>query len=150
MPTIERTVTTSAGIDEVWAFMSDFTTTEHWDPPTVSTVRASGDGGVGTTYQNTSRVLGHETDIVYTVIEHRAPNLLRLNGESATFTAQDTIALSVVDERTVLLYTADFIFTGATKLATPALNLALQKVGDDAAEQLTACLDAIGPNASPS
>jgi hypothetical protein len=55
-----------------------------------------------------------------------------------------------VDERTVLLYTADFIFTGATKLATPALNLALQKVGDDAAEQLTACLDAIGPNASPS
>jgi hypothetical protein len=44
-------------VDEVWAFLSDFTTTEGWDPPTVSTVRATGDGGVGTEYANTSRVL---------------------------------------------------------------------------------------------
>jgi hypothetical protein len=28
----------------VWAFLSDFTTTEEWDPPTVSTVRVTGDG----------------------------------------------------------------------------------------------------------
>jgi hypothetical protein len=55
MPRVEETVTTSAGIDEVRAFLSDFTTTEQWDPPTVSTVRVSGDGGVGTRYQNTSR-----------------------------------------------------------------------------------------------
>ena len=41
MPRVEETVTTSAGRDEVWAFLSDFTTTEQWDPPTVSTVRVA-------------------------------------------------------------------------------------------------------------
>ena len=120
MPKVEETVTTSAGIDEVWAFLSDFTTTEQWDPPTVSTVRVSGDGGVGTRYQNTSRVLGHDTDIVYTVVEHEAPRLLRLRGESDSFTAEDTILLSPDGEGTVVSYTADFSFTGAAKLASPS------------------------------
>ena len=144
MPKIERRVRTSARIDEVWAFMADFTTTEQWDPPTVSTVRVTGNGGVGTRYENTSRVLGHTTDIVYTVVEHEAPHLLRLTGESKTFTAEDTIAISVVDGHTVLIYTADFTFSGAVRLAGPLLNIALQKIGDDAAEQMTSCLNTLG------
>src|SRR4051794_19503370 len=94
MPTIEKTITTSTGVDEVWAFLSDFTTTEEWDPPTVTTVRVTGDGGVGTEYANISRVLGHDTDIVYTVVESDAPRLLRLEGRSDTFTAQDTIEVA--------------------------------------------------------
>jgi carbon monoxide dehydrogenase subunit G len=141
MPRVEETVTTSAGRDEVWAFLSDFTTTEQWDPPTVSTVRVAGDGGVGTRYQNTSRVLGHDTDIVYTVIEHEAPRLLRLRGESDTFTAEDTIRLSPDGEGTVVSYTADFTFTGAAKLAWPLLDAGLQKIGHDAAKQMAECLD---------
>ena len=140
MPKVEETVTTSAGIDEVWAFLSDFTTTEQWDPPTVSTVRVSGDGGVGTHYQNTSRVLGHDTDIVYTVVEHEAPRLLRLRGESDSFTAEDTILLSPDGEGTVVSYTADFSFTGAAKLASPLLDAGLQKIGHDAAKQMAECL----------
>jgi hypothetical protein len=109
MPRGEETVTTSASIDEVWAFHSDFRP-EKWDPPTVSTVRVAGDGGVGARYQNTSRVLGHDTDIVYTVVEREARRLLRLHGESDSFTA-------------------------AAKLATPLLDAGLQKIGHDAAEQ---------------
>ena len=54
----------------------------------------SGDGGVGTRYDNTSQVLGHDADIVYTVVEHQAPRLLRLHGESDSFTAVDTIVLA--------------------------------------------------------
>ena len=38
----------------MFAYLSDFTTTNEWDPGTVSTERVSGDGGVGTTYHNTS------------------------------------------------------------------------------------------------
>lgn len=148
MPTIDRTVTTTAGIDEVWAFMADFTTTEQWDPPTVSTVRSTGDGGVGTRYENTSRVLGHETDIAYTVVTHEAPHLLRLRGESKTFTAMDTIIISVADGHTVVHYTADFTFTGPTKLASPLLGIGLQRVGDAAAAQMVACFGAL-PAATP-
>ena len=49
MPSVERTVTVTQPIEKVWAYLSDFRTTEEWDPPTVSTVRTSGDGGVAFT-----------------------------------------------------------------------------------------------------
>lgn len=145
MPKIERTITTDSGVDEVWAFLSDFTTTEQWDPPTVSMVRESGDGGVGTRYRNTSRVLGHDTHIVYTVTEHDPPRTLRLRGESDTFTAEDTITVSADHGGTVVAYTADFTFTGPAKLAAPLLDAGLQKIGDDAAKQMKECLGRLRP-----
>lgn len=117
MPKIERTITTRSGVDEVWAFLSDFTTTEQWDPPTVSTVRESGEGGVGTRYLNTSRVLGHDTHIVYTVVEHEAPQLLRLRGESDAFTAEDTITVSAHEGGTSVDYVADFTSDGEPHLS---------------------------------
>src|SRR5688572_7664880 len=69
MPHIERTITVPKPVDQVWAFLSDFTTTELRDPPTVRTTRESGDGGVGTVYRNVSKILGHETEIEYTVVD---------------------------------------------------------------------------------
>ena len=63
MASVERTITVSQPIAQVWAYLSDFTTTQEWDPPTVSTVRQSGDReGVGTTYLNVSEFLGYETE----------------------------------------------------------------------------------------
>jgi uncharacterized protein YndB with AHSA1/START domain len=58
MPKIERTMTVQKPLDQVWAYLTDFTNTEEWDPPTVSTTRISGDGGVGTVYRNVSKILG--------------------------------------------------------------------------------------------
>ncbi|NGZ99852.1 hypothetical protein G5V59_04825 [Nocardioides sp. W3-2-3] len=68
MPTVERTITVPKPVSVVWDYLSDFTNTEEWDPPTVSTTRTSGDGGVGTTYKNVSSMLGHETEVDYEVV----------------------------------------------------------------------------------
>ena len=47
----------------------NFTTTTDWDPGTVTTVRLHGNGGVGTTYLNTSTFLGRTTQLTYVVDE---------------------------------------------------------------------------------
>jgi uncharacterized protein YndB with AHSA1/START domain len=52
---LQRSVTVDASPEKVFAYLSDFTTTEEWDPGTVRCVRTSGDGGVGTVYLNTSK-----------------------------------------------------------------------------------------------
>ena len=44
---ITRSVETTTPIEKVFAYLSDFTNTEEWDPGTVSTRRVAGDGGVG-------------------------------------------------------------------------------------------------------
>jgi hypothetical protein len=49
---------------------------------------------------------------------------------------------------TVVTYTADFTFTGAAKLASPILDVGLQKIGHHAASQMAECLDRLGVPAS--
>ena len=91
---IVRTVTTDRPMSEVFAYLSDFTTTEEWDPGTLRTTRESGDGGVGTRYRNVSRFLGRETELTYVVEESSPPYRLRLRGENDTVVAHDTMTLS--------------------------------------------------------
>src|SRR5687768_13045234 len=57
MPSIERTLTVHVPLERVWEYLTDFVTTEEWDPPTVSTTLVSGDGDVGSVYKNVSRIL---------------------------------------------------------------------------------------------
>jgi carbon monoxide dehydrogenase subunit G len=137
MPTIERTIRTDAAPEAVWDYLSDFTTTNEWDPGTVRTVRRSGNGGVGTIYDNTSKFLGRETQVVYTVAETIAPTRIQLRGENASVTATDTITLTPEGSGTKVHYRAELVFKGVLGrldplLSLPLLNLPFKQLGDGA------------------
>jgi carbon monoxide dehydrogenase subunit G len=138
---LQRTVLTPAEPEKVFAYLSDFTTTTEWDPGTVRTERVSGDGGVGTTYRNTSRFLGRETELTYTVEEHAAPTTVALRGENATVLAHDRMEMRAAGAGTEVTYTATFEFKGAARFLAPLLRPALTKLGNDAEQGLS---DALG------
>ncbi len=129
MPTIRRVVTVDKPISQV--FLSDFTTTEAWDPHTVSTCLVSGDGGIGTAYENVSSFLGRRTALTYVVQEHNAPTRFALRGENKTLVAHDTMELRDLGGRTEVTYIARFDFKGRSRFAEPLLKLPLKKLGDD-------------------
>jgi carbon monoxide dehydrogenase subunit G len=137
---IEREVTTSASPDRVFGYLSDFTTTTEWDPGTVKTVRTSGDGGVGTTYQNTSKFMGRETELTYEVVELSAPARIVLHGTNETVDATDSITVEAHGAGTKVTYVADFAFSGVAKVLAPLLAPALKKLGDDAKEGMEEAL----------
>lgn len=137
MATLDRTVTTTAPLQAVWDYMSDFTNTNEWDPGTVRTVRTSGTGGVGTTYENTSRFLGRETRLVYTVLESNEPARIQLRGENSSVTATDTMTFTAVGTGTRVRYVAEFTLKGGLArinplLSLPGLNLPFKRLGDNA------------------
>jgi uncharacterized protein YndB with AHSA1/START domain len=137
MTDVERTVTVSTPLERVWAYVSDFTTTEQWDPPTVSTTRTSGDGGVGTTYHNVSKILGTEQEVDYVVREYVERERLQLAGDAGSVQLLDTITFAATAEGgTSVTYHAEFTPTGAAKLATPLLPAALKLLGDKVADSL--------------
>jgi uncharacterized protein YndB with AHSA1/START domain len=139
---VERTITVSTPLSKVWPYLADFTTTEEWDPPTVSTTRTSGDGGVGTTYHNVSKLLGKETDATYTVVRREEESVLELEGESGSVGLHDTITFaSTADGGTEVTYHAEFHPTGAGKLVEPLLPPALKVLGDKVAAQMTEKLE---------
>ena len=140
MKTLERTVTVDKPIDRVYAFLSDFTTSEQWDAGTVSTTRVSGDGGVGTTYRNISRFLGRDTELTYVITDLDPPRTIALRGENKTVVAHDTMTLSGDDQRTEVRYRAEFEFLGFAKYVEPLLTLPLRRLGDEAEDSLRLAL----------
>ena len=129
---LRRTVETPAPPAQVFAYLSDFTHTEEWDPGTVRTSRVSGDGGVGTTYANTSRFLGRETDLTYEVLRHEPDRVVQLRGRNTTVTALDTMEIAPRGTGSTVTYTADFEFSGVARYVAPLLRPALKKLGDEA------------------
>ena len=129
---IQRTVTVDKPLSKVFAYLSDFTTTTEWDPGTVRTVRQSGDGGVGTSYHNTSKFAGRETELVYVVEELVPDRRFALRGENKTLVAHDTMEFSGDGSSTTVTYTADFDFKGVTRFVAPLLAPAFTKLGNEA------------------
>ena len=114
-----RTVVIDKPLKTVFDYLSDFTTTTDWDPGTVITVREHGNGGVGTTYLNTSRFLGRTTQLTYVVEELADQQLIQLRGENKTVTAIDTIPSGRWRPGTEVTYTAEFIFRGVSRFLAP-------------------------------
>jgi Polyketide cyclase / dehydrase and lipid transport len=141
---IARTVTVDRPAGVVFDYVSDFTTTTEWDPGTVDTVRVDGDGGVGTTYRNTSRFLGRTTELTYVVIERSPGQCIRLRGENATVVALDAMTLRQPRTGTTeLTYRAEFTFKGPWRLLAPLLAPAFRRLGDQAEAGLRRALNAL-------
>jgi len=138
---IVRTVRVDRQMPEVFDYLSDFTTTNEWDPGTVRTSRQSGDGGVGTRYQNVSKFMGRKTDLAYVVTEHEPPTRFALRGENKTVVAHDTMSLTpTTGGGTQITYRATFTFKGLARLVAPLTAPAFRRLGDKAADGLRAAL----------
>lgn len=140
MAHVERSIVVQKPLDRVWDYLTDFTNTEEWDPPTVSTTRLSGDGGVGTVYRNVSKMLGNEVEIDYTVSAVDPMSRFEVKGKTSHVDLHDTITFDSDGTTTVVTYRAEIKPEGAAKLAEPLLPLGLKKLGDEAEEQMTRCL----------
>jgi uncharacterized protein YndB with AHSA1/START domain len=136
MASVERTVTVAQPVETVWAYLSDFTTTERWDPPTVTTRRTSGDGGVGTTYRNVSRLLGRTTEVTYEVVRFEPHRVFELSGRASRLDLHDTITFAARDGHTAVTYRSVFRPRGVARLAEPLLALGLQVLGSKVAASL--------------
>ncbi|HET7312144.1 MAG TPA: SRPBCC family protein [Mycobacteriales bacterium] len=141
---LQRTVEVAVPLRRAFDYLADFTTTTEWDPGTVSTVRRDGDGGVGTTYLNTSKFLGRETALTYVVDEFIPDERIRLRGENATVISVDTMTFRRKESRTEVTYTAEFSFKGLSRLVAPLLKPAFVRLGNEAESGLRSALIRLG------
>lgn len=140
---MSRTFTVDRPIDEVYDYLSDFTTTEEWDSGTVRTTRVSGDGGVGTTYHNVSKFFGREVEVEY-VVERVVPGqVFALRGENSgkSMVAHDTMTFREVPGGTEVTYAATFDFKGPWKLVAPFTKPTFNKLFDDGAKGMREALE---------
>ena len=118
---------------EVFAYLSDFSNTEEWDPGTVHAERVGrGPVGEGSEFQLVAAFLGRNRAITYRVVHYDPPNGVSFRGENSTVVSLDRVTLEPTHAGTRIAYHADLALKGPLKLADPLLAVAFKRVGDQA------------------
>ncbi|OBI05303.1 polyketide cyclase [Mycolicibacter heraklionensis] len=144
MITMQREVSSDVAPDVAFAYLADFTTTELWDPGTITTVRVWGDGGVGTRYRNTSRFAGRVSTVDYVVTARRPGRSIDLRGENASVILRDTITVAARQTGCVITYRVTFAFQGWLRWIEPLLRPAVTRLVDDGVRGLRGELRRLG------
>lgn len=126
-------VHSARSLDDVFAFLSDFSTTAQWDPGVVTAERLGDQPiGEGSEFRLLARFLGRETPLTYRIIEYDPPHAVTLLGENSSVVSRDRITLESSGEGTQVTYDADLALKGPLKFVDPLLALAFKGVGDRA------------------
>ena len=143
MTTVTRTYRVRPEPAVVLDYLKDFTNAEEWDPGTERCTRNdSGEIGVGSSFHNVSKLAGISTELTYT-IERLTESELVLVGRNETATSTDTITVVPGPDGhgSEVTYEAVIEMSGAAKLASPAVKVLFEKVGNEVEDDMTRALD---------
>jgi carbon monoxide dehydrogenase subunit G len=139
---IQGTVSTPKPPEDVFAYVSDFTTVTEWDPGIASSERTSGDGGTGTTYDVVAVFRGRSVPMTYEVADHRPPERIMLRAAASSVDALDTIEFFPDGAGTRVVYTAEFRMKGLLRFAEPFMRGMFDTLGKKAIDGLRSKLNA--------
>jgi carbon monoxide dehydrogenase subunit G len=137
------TLETARPAEEVFAYMSDFSSTQEWDPGVAEAQRLdSGPIGVGSEFRVLALFLNRKIPLIYRIVGYDPPRVTTLRAESSTVISLDTITVASAGGVTRITYDAELSLRGPLKLLDPVLRLVFDRLGDRALAGLRRTLDA--------
>ena len=142
MARYHATLETHQNPEEVFAYLSDFSTSEEWDPGVVEAERL-GDGPVreGTQFRLVADFMGRKSPLTYRVLEYDPPRAVTFLGENRTVTSRDRIVFEPIRHGTRVTYDAHLELRGALRIIDPLLGPAFKRTGDRALDGLRGVLE---------
>lgn len=133
MTVLRRTLDVAKPLDEVFAFVGDFSNTAAWDPG-VAMARRVTDGpiGVGTRYDLEVRFNDRVRPMTYTVTAWEPGRRVVLEGTGSTVTATDEIGFEATPTGTRIHYSADIRLRGPLRILEPLMGRRFRALADDA------------------
>lgn len=124
--------------ETVFSRLSDFSTTEQWDPGVVEAQKVT-DGPVelGARFRVVAAFMGSRSELVYEITEFDPGRRVVLRGENNRVVSVDVITVEAEAEGSIVTYDADLTLKGPMKLADPLLGLAFGRIADKALDGLT-------------
>lgn len=140
MASYETTVETAQGIDEVFAYLSDFANTADWDPGVVEAEHlddADTELGLGSRFRVVTTTAGNRQSLEYEITEWDPPHRMVLVGTTPRLRSVDTLTFAATEDGgTRVTYHADLALLGPSRVADPVLHVAFQFIGRRAAQGL--------------
>jgi carbon monoxide dehydrogenase subunit G len=118
---------------EMFAYLSDFSSTAEWDPGVVEAKRLGNEPiGEGSEFRLVATFLHRKTPLTYRIVEYDPPNSVTFRGENQTVVSLDRITFEPYDGGTRITYDADLALKGRLKIADPLFALVFKRIGDHA------------------
>jgi hypothetical protein len=136
-------VTSPKAIEEVFAYMADFSNVSEWDPSAVEAraIHAKTGAKLGARYAVTSRFLGRDTQLIYDTVALERPDRVVLRGENESVVSLDEISFrKLPDGGTELTYDAFLQLKGARRLLDPVFGLAFKRLCERARDRMSEVL----------
>ncbi len=144
------TIATPRGIDEVFAYLSDFSNTLDWDPGVLEAQRLDDEPVArGSEVRIVSEFLGRRSSLLYRVVEFEPPSLVSFRGVNSRVISLDRLTFENFGGGTQVTYDAELTLKGPLKVADPLLALAFSRVGDRALNGLREALSRDGAGDAP-
>jgi hypothetical protein len=133
MATYRNQIVSTRSVDEVFAYISDFSNTQQWDPGVAKAVRhGSVPVKLGDTFDLDIKVGKKITPMTYEIVELSAPDRIVLHSETKQLVSHDTVTVRTTPAGTVLDYTAELDLKGPLKYLDPLLGMFFKRIGDKA------------------
>ena len=145
---LDETIVLDRPVHEVFAYVSEFSRVQEWDPAVSRAERlTAGPPGVGTEYRVD---MNAGFSIHYTVVEFVDNERMLMTASSRFFTAREEIFFESTASGTTLRYVADFKFPALFRAVHRAFPGVMERVGKDAMRGLKRALedDFAAPEAS--
>ncbi|MHB1209006.1 MAG: SRPBCC family protein [Acidimicrobiales bacterium] len=128
-------------LENTFAYMSDFSKAQEWDPGVVSAHRVGvGPIGVGTEFDLVVTFAGRRMTLRYRVEEFEENHRIVFESSSTVLRSVDSLTFVSRSGGSEMTYVADVRFTGVASLANPLLALGFHRVGDRARDSLRSVL----------
>jgi hypothetical protein len=119
--------------EEVFAYLSDFSTTREWDPGVIEAERLNGQAaGEGAEFRLVAEFLGRKNELTYRIVEYDPPQAVTFLGENTTVVSRDRITFDSRPGGVRVTYDADLALKGVFRIADPLLAIAFNRVGNRA------------------
>jgi carbon monoxide dehydrogenase subunit G len=130
-------IDTQQSREDVFAYLSDFSTSREWDPGVVEAERLHGQAvDEGSEFRLVAVFLGRKNELTYRIVEYDPPRAVTFLGENATVISRDRITFETTAAGTRITYDADLAVKGPFRIADPLLRLVFNRVGDRALDGL--------------
>ena len=142
MITLHEKIEVNRPIEEVFAYVADFRTSQEWDSTVISASKlSSGPIGSGTRFEVICRQPLGSFTFGYTLTHHEPGRLLKLQGKGRFFDVHDEIRFAETATGTHIDYRATFIFKAYLARLAALFKKGLQQMGYASVQGLRRALE---------
>ena len=137
--TLDETIEVDRPLHEVFAYVSEFSRVEEWDPAVARGIKlTAGVPGVGSEYQIDMKA---GFSLHYRVVEFEEDSRMLMDVDSRFFTAREEILFEAADAGTRLRYIAKFDFPAPLAAFNRLYPAAMERIGKSAMAGLKGALE---------